>query len=452
MDVVERTEESLLPLCFVLMPFGTKHDETGAVIEFDDVYNRVIRPAVLAAGMQCVRADEEHVGGIIHKPMFERLLLCDYAVADLTSANANVFYELGIRHAARPWSTVLTFADGFRLPFDVQPLRGLRYHLGEAGRVDHVEEDREALRRRLVEAMDHSTDSPLFQTFAHLAPPDFAGLDAESFRDRLRDVERLQAQLAVARTRGVAAVDDVRERLGSVRDAEAGVLIELLLAYRDFEQWEAMLALADEMSPEVARNPTVREQRALALNRSGDDVGAEAELRTLLAERGPSSEVYGLLGRLYKDRWEAASGSPLKAAALLEQAIGFYLAGFESDWRDPYPGVNAVQLLRIRDSADPRVAELLPVVRYSAKQRVSAQRGSYWDFATLAELDLYAGDLRSAREWFGRALASSPSPMQASTTLASLRRLRASYAGGPPPGWEELESALAEIAGPPDGS
>ena len=92
----------------------------------------MIRPAVEDAGMQCVRADEERVGGIIHKPMFERLLLCDYAVADLSMANANVYYELGIRHATRPWSTVLLFREGFRLPFDTGPARQ-PYRLGLGG-------------------------------------------------------------------------------------------------------------------------------------------------------------------------------------------------------------------------------------------------------------------------------------------------------------------------------
>ena len=80
--------------------------------------------------MECVRADEERVGGIIHKPMFERLLLCEYAVADLSMANANVYYELGIRHATRPWSTVLLFREGFRLPFDAALLRAMPYQLG----------------------------------------------------------------------------------------------------------------------------------------------------------------------------------------------------------------------------------------------------------------------------------------------------------------------------------
>jgi hypothetical protein len=79
------------PLCFVLMPFGQKPDSSGTLINFDAVYKELIAPAIVEAGMEPLRADEEMTGGMIHKPMFERLILCDYAVADLTTANANVF-------------------------------------------------------------------------------------------------------------------------------------------------------------------------------------------------------------------------------------------------------------------------------------------------------------------------------------------------------------------------
>lgn len=69
-------------------------------------------------------------GGIIHKPMFERLILCEFALADLTTANAKVFYELGVRHSVRPWSTILLFAaGGSQLPFDVAPLRAIHYRV-----------------------------------------------------------------------------------------------------------------------------------------------------------------------------------------------------------------------------------------------------------------------------------------------------------------------------------
>src|SRR5215469_10232988 len=106
------------------MPFGKKPDGTGRTINFDAVYQKIIKPAIEAAELEPIRADEEIVGGFIHKPMFERLMLCDYAVADLTTANPNVFYELGIRHAIRPATTVTVFAKHQVIPFDVTFLRG----------------------------------------------------------------------------------------------------------------------------------------------------------------------------------------------------------------------------------------------------------------------------------------------------------------------------------------
>ena len=124
-----------LPLCFVLMPFGVKTHKDGRLIDFDAVYEEIIAPAIVLANLEPLRADEEKTGGIIHKAMFERLILCDYAIADLTTANANVFYELGVRHATKPATTSLLFAQGYgELPFDINSLRGLPYELGSDGK------------------------------------------------------------------------------------------------------------------------------------------------------------------------------------------------------------------------------------------------------------------------------------------------------------------------------
>ena len=57
------------PYCFVLMPFGRKSDESGRVVEFDSVYELVIKPAIENAELEPIRADEEIIGGIIHKPI-----------------------------------------------------------------------------------------------------------------------------------------------------------------------------------------------------------------------------------------------------------------------------------------------------------------------------------------------------------------------------------------------
>jgi hypothetical protein len=83
-------------LCFVDMPFGKKADpKTGTEINFDQIYNLAIKPAAEESGLECIRGDEERTGGIIHTAMFARLLLCEFVIADLTTANPNVFYELG---------------------------------------------------------------------------------------------------------------------------------------------------------------------------------------------------------------------------------------------------------------------------------------------------------------------------------------------------------------------
>lgn len=173
------------PLCFVLMPFGKKPRAAGAVIDFDAVYKELIVPAISEAGLEPLRADEEMTGGIIDKPMFERLILCRYAVADLTSANANVFYELGVRHAVRQWSTVLLFAEGStQLPFDVAPLRAMPYRLSPDGKPVNVDVIKPALVKRLIEAKSAKTDSPIFQLVEGF--PDVDHTKTHVFRDRVR--------------------------------------------------------------------------------------------------------------------------------------------------------------------------------------------------------------------------------------------------------------------------
>src|SRR6266568_1961043 len=151
----------------------------------------------------------------------------------------------------------------------------------------------------------------------------------------------------------------------------------------------------------------VREQLALALNRVGRGDEAERVLLDLIASRGPSSETYGILGRVYKGRWEAAQkqGDKFLAQGLLDKAINAYLRGFEADWRDAYPGVNAVTLMELRDPPDPRREELLPVVSYAVERRLASGKADYWDHATRLELAVLAKDEAAARRALASALA-----------------------------------------------
>jgi len=414
------------PLCFVLMPFGQKPDGTGRQIDFDAVYELLIKPAIIAAELEPVRADEEKGGGIIHKPMFERLVMCEYAVADLTTANANVFYELGVRHATRPWTTVVVFADGTRLPFDVAPLRGLPYTLDGAGQPENPAGDVVSLTKRLQDARDRTKDSPVFQFIEGMQEQQLDHEKADLFRKQIDYSIRRKEQLTTARKQGVDAIRSVQDELGNLDDVEAGVLVDLMLSYRAVKGWDEMVELVDNMPGPLARMVIVQEQLGFALNRRGDHEKAESILLAVIEDHGPSSETFGLLGRVYKDQWDTAKKNDqgVLAKGLLDKAIKAYRRGFEADWRDAYPGINAVTLMEVRDPPDPDREGLLPVVRYSVGRRVESGQPDYWDHATQLELAILAKDENAAANHLADSVAAVREVWEPETTARNLGLIR----------------------------
>ena len=420
------------------MPFGKKPDNSGPDIDFDSVYYDLIFPAIEEAGLKPIRADEEKVGGIIHKPMFERLILCEYAVVDLTTANPNVFYELGVRHAARPYSTVLLYAEGRKqLPFDIAPLRAIPYKLDSSGKPDQQANDKvkENLKQRLIEAQNTNTDSPIFQLVEGF--PDIQHIKTDIFRERVTYSEGLKKQLALIRREKTSI--DLRNFVVSLKDIknqEAGVMVDIFLSYRALakkkEDWEEMAEFVTLMPEPLSSTTLVQEQYAFALNRAGHSEEAERILLSLIEKKGPSSETYGLLGRVYKDRWEKANKEETNdeddefhvSDAYLDQAIDAYLRGFETDWRDTYPGINAVTLMEIKKDPDPRRMDLIPVVKYSVQRKIAKGNPDYWDYATLLELAILAKDKEASFNFLAKALTHLREDWEGETTLKNLRIIR----------------------------
>lgn len=115
--------------CFVVMPYGEKPDEGGSLINFDSVYSNLIKPAVADAGLDCLRCDNIDVSGAIHAKMIEHLFRDAVVVVDITTLNANVFYELGVRHALRSHVTILIRKHGTKLPFNIQDMNVIGYDM-----------------------------------------------------------------------------------------------------------------------------------------------------------------------------------------------------------------------------------------------------------------------------------------------------------------------------------
>src|SRR5271166_6523116 len=123
------------------MPYGRKavqvepSSTAPGEIDFNALWNRAFAPTIQALGYEPVRADQD-TGALIINQMIERLYFADLVLADMTIPNGNVYYEIGIRHAARKSGCVLLAADWSKQLFDVAQMRTLRYPMPEGNIVD----------------------------------------------------------------------------------------------------------------------------------------------------------------------------------------------------------------------------------------------------------------------------------------------------------------------------
>jgi hypothetical protein len=172
----------------------------------------------------------------------------------------------------------------------------------------------------------------------------------------------------------------------------------------------------------------VQEQLALALNRAGQSERAEKVLLDLIQEKGAgSTESYGILGRVYKDRWENKlqnknGASSLFLTGLLNKSIDAYMRGFEIDWRDAYPGINALTLMEINNPMDERIKKISPIVKYSLERKMQSKSRDYSDHATLLEMAIIEKDYLKLDQHLTNimSLTPVPEPWQIETTTRNI--------------------------------
>ena len=160
-------------LCFVIMGFGKKTDlETGRILDLDKTYKNIIEPAVENSGYECIRADQIQGSNIIDKSMYALLVHADLVIADISTYNPNAIYELGIRHAVRPFSTIILKEKEGKIPFDLDHNRIFFYsHSGTDIGFDEVIRCKTAL-TNLIEKVTNAreNDSPLYE-YINITPP-----------------------------------------------------------------------------------------------------------------------------------------------------------------------------------------------------------------------------------------------------------------------------------------
>lgn len=201
-------------------------------------------------------------------------------------------------------------------------------------------------------------------------------------------------------TSGDLTLEQNRQLEDEARRAGADPIefLALLRRYRDLAAWDDVIRVADHMAPSVAQSPEVRQLLARALNHRaapGDQDRAIALMEQLIADTGGDADAFGTLGRIYKERFEAArSTNDLVAAESLDRALKWYRAGFDKNPTDTYTGFNLVRLLVQRqDSSMYAVLEaFLPRIRGPLKERIATNRADMRDVALNMKLAAVAGD------------------------------------------------------------
>ncbi|MFC1573270.1 hypothetical protein ACFL6M_06695 [Candidatus Eisenbacteria bacterium] len=158
------------PSCFVIGPIGDRLADPGTAERqvYEDaiqVWEKVILPACEAAGLKPLRADHISRTGEIVDQVCRHLRDADVVIADLTGANPNVMYELGLRHTInRP---TIQIGESARLPFDVSAIRTLRFKRSESGFIDARDQLGEAIRVGLAEGGDPVTATRTWNDLPH---------------------------------------------------------------------------------------------------------------------------------------------------------------------------------------------------------------------------------------------------------------------------------------------
>ena len=319
------------PFCFVVMGFGVKTDyETGRTLDLDATYEAIIEPAVTDAGLRCIRVDEFVHSGVIDRRMYEALYRADLVVADISTGNVNAVYELGVRHALRPFSTIIMKEREGRLHFDLDHVVTFRYeHLGAdigAREAARARSELAELVRSIMAAKE--ADSPVYQWLPQLQQPKLSEEEIEAMVD---DTEAHERRLS-------AFVRSGKEASSASRHADA---VEAF-------------AKAHALNPE---EPYIIQQWALATykSRRPSEEAALVEGLEIIDALSPDTsndpETLGITGAMHKRLWM------LKRERMsLDKAITYYGRGFEVR-RDYYNGENLATCLDYRSKVQRDPAE-----------------------------------------------------------------------------------------------
>ena len=347
---------------FIIRPFGKKKDLKDNEIDFDKVSNELIGPALAAVGAEGRETLDIVESGNIRVDMFRRLLTADLVVADLSIHNANVFYELGIRHALRDHGTLMLRCNADAFPFDLQTDRYFTYDKDNPGAsLNGLIDSLRAIQAK-AEKDYTAKDSPVYTSLPDLTEPDPSRFNPVP-QDFGEDVEKAVADKQAGDL--VLFSDEVKgvewESKGWRVIGKAQFDINALAGAK--ATWENVRKLDPQDLDANIQLGTIYE-------RLGDLTSSTQALDRALKNKEISqdqrAEAFALVARNSKSRWRKeweSKPAPERAAAALrspylQESFENYEAAFDEHLNHYYPGLNALAMLKVMIA----LAELLPEV------------------------------------------------------------------------------------------
>jgi len=446
------------PHAFVIMPFGKKKGGDGSLYDFNAIYMQLIKPILEGAGFESFRADEEASSGDILTDMFQELLLADLCLVDMSIDNANVFYELGVRHAFRKRGVVHIQAGRSYMPFDVFNVRTIPYHVTPEGvpDPDFIEKDKAAIARTVRATWSSEPErihSPVYNLLTSLVEPDRRTLRTPLATGFWREYNEWKQRVTIAQR---------QKRIGDILLLTEEIKNPLIKEEAIAEAGRALASMGrNELALEQfrkgleinSRNPYFRREEAFHLNRLGKVDEAIVKLESIVADNPNDGEAITYLGRIYKEMWRDSwkwvkdSATRLRTAFdsyhWLIRAIDTYMRGFRIDLNQYYPGINALTLstilvdlaIRFDDpkSPDPDIEwvrsnleDLRGSLILALDRDIDEERADYWTLVSYAELKvLTAKKVNEVVRSYRKALtASRRNTFSLQTSLAQLEMMK----------------------------
>jgi len=447
-------------ICFVIMPFGKKKVGEQEV-NFDFIYDEVFEPAIKATplpegdGLRLIpkRTDKDFFAGDISQEMFEYLEYSRFALADISGLNANVFYELGVRHHSHEAGTAVFRQAGTPVPFDINTIKAFAYAYQPA---ENVPKSRELITKILTESLRYNRlDSPVQKALLAQrgrAANTPAGRNVE---DLLRTAEN-----AIRAQEWPKAIEIYREAVAS-DPGNYSLRLRLGLFLKDRGLWpDALEQFAAAVQAETKYSDAWREQ-GIAENKvyikdgrpAGRQTG-ETSLRKAIELNPSDYDALASLGGVLKRDADYLDGQGKKQEALdqYRRAYESYQKATDVSDGHSYPLLNEIKLAGRIDGkipSDIRVRLRLPKAERALEAQVATQPpiNAPWSFFDLSEIRLYAGDAKGFVDTLMKGLTYCNADWQPETHLKSLLLLKAG--GVSLPGLDEgiqlLKDATAEL-------